>query len=236
MSKSTTVRIRGNHFADNMSSESTPMNTRTLQSTFVLVAVGLTAVSGQTPTAETIPEALARGASGRHHSVGSGTVGDPSSPEYLARWLANTHTILRGRAGAALLSYISDDQTEAYTDYVIEEPVFLYNPGPQAADRPGMPPSVKVTLPGGTVTLGGLSFRSHYDELPALATGTDCLFLLTRVGQRYLIINGFQGVFQVSNGKLVPLSKAAFAVPTAYRDADYSQAVPELLRYISTRK
>jgi hypothetical protein len=153
----------------------------------------------------------------------------------LDRWLANTHTILRGRVGAPLPSYISDDETEVYTDYVIEDPVFLYNPTPQAADRPGMPPSINVTLPGGTVTIGGLSFRSHYDELPGLTSGTDCLFLLMRVGQRYLIINGFQGAFQISNEKLLPLSKAAFAVPATYQHADYSRAAAELVRYISTR-
>jgi hypothetical protein len=211
------------------------MNARTILLTLVLVGAEFTA-SAQIPAAETIPEALARGASGRHHSVGGGTVGDPGSPEYLARWLATTNAILRGRVGAALPSYISDDETEVYTDYVIEDAVLLYSRNSQAAHTPGMPPSIKVTLPGGTVTVGGLSFRSHYDELPGLVTGTDCLFLLMRAGQRYHIINGFQGAFQVSNRKLVPLSKAAFAVPTAYRNAEYSQAVPELVRYISTRR
>ncbi len=215
------------------------MNMRTMQSTLFIVVVGLTAgATGQTRLVETIPEALARRGedSGRHYSVGGGTVGDPSSLEYLARWLADTHTILRGRVGVPLPSYISDDETEVYTDYLIEDPVILYHSTPQAADRPGMPPAIRVTLPGGTVTIGGLSFHSHYDELPALTTGTDCLFLLKRVGQRYLIINRFQGAFQISNGRLVPLSKAAFAVPTAYRHADFAQAVPELVRYISTRQ
>jgi len=222
--------------AANMNPARIRMNTRTTQLTLVLVAIGFTAVAGQTRAVETIPEALARGASGRIHRVGGGTVGDPSSSEYLARWLASTQTILRGRVGAALPSYISDDQPEVYTDYVIEEPAFLYNPWPQAADRPGMPASIRVTLPGGTVTGGGLSFRSHYDELPALPAGTDCLFLLTRVSQRFFIINGFQGAFQISNGRLVPLSIAAFAVPTPYRDAEYSQTVSALVRYISAPK
>ena len=191
--------------------------------------------TGQTRLVETIPEALARRGedSGRHYSVGGGTVGNPSSLEYLARWLADTHTILED-AWAFRPSYISDDETEVYRITSSKTP-YSVSLHPASCRQAGMPPAIRVTLPGGTVTIGGLSFRSHYDELPALTTGTDCLFLLKRVGQRYLIINRFQGAFQISNGKLVPLSKAAFAVPTAYRHADFP-AVPELVRYISTRQ
>jgi hypothetical protein len=95
---------------------------------------------------------------------------------------------------------------DIYTDYVILNPVILYEATPTASKKPGLP-AMTVTAPGGVITLNGLSFTRIHEALPPFESGTECLFLLSHVGRRYYVAGTYYGVFRISSGKLMRLTK-----------------------------
>ena len=189
----------------------------------------------------TIPEVLAAAGQDqtRSHGAGSGTVGDPRSDEYERRFtdllLADTDLIVRGVVGQPERAYLSDDQTEVYTDYDIHNPEFLYDSGLQRDAKPGVTPSARVTVLGGTVTVDGLSYTSIHDSLPALEPGTDCVLLLKRVGAGYLIARRYSGAFRISAGHLLPLSSSV-GLPSRYRETPSAELIAEWVAQLSAQR
>ena len=83
----------------------------------VVMVIVPTVALGQSP--ETIPQALARGATGRVTTPGSG---NPPSIESVLR---ETDLIVRGTVGEPR-SYLSDDERDVYTEYTMTKPAILY--------------------------------------------------------------------------------------------------------------
>lgn len=190
--------------------------------TVVIPLLTLALVSGAMaaqPRPETIPEALARGASGRTRSAPSGV-----SPS-IADIVADADIVVRGIIGESR-SYLSDDQRNVYTDYVLTNPVVLYHSKALTARRPGAM-TITVTQLGGKITVGNLEFTQIEMGLAALVPGTEGLFVLTRDKDRYRIAHTFYGAFRISQGRVMPLTtKEDFA--SEYRDASVAAVQEDL--------
>jgi hypothetical protein len=149
----------------------------------------------------TIPEQLMRAG----ESLASGPAIPSGPPPSIDRVLNETGMIVRGVVGEPR-SYLSDDKLEIYSDYPLRTPTILYQATMTALSKPGMP-GVTVTAIGGAVTLNGLTFTSTHDALPHLEVGTECLFLLKRVGEKYFIAGTYYGAFRIVGGTVTPLAK-----------------------------
>jgi hypothetical protein len=171
----------------------------------------------------TIPEILVR--AGKSMS-GFETV--PSGPApTVSDVLRNTDMAVRGIVGGAR-SYLSADQREIYTDYSLLRPSVLYQADVTRSARPGVLPAVTVTARGGTVNVNGLTYTFKVMALPPLELGSDCLFLLDKIGDRYMVAGVYYGVFRVSSGTLTPLTKKSDYAPE-YRGA---AAEPSILQIV----
>jgi hypothetical protein len=148
---------------------------------------------------ETVLEAIARGASGRIRTAPSG------KPPEVATVLRSTDLVVRGTLGEPQ-SYLSPDQRDVYTDYPLERPVVLFQKRQTASDKPGITPAITVTQLGGTISLNGVKFTQTEDGLPPLKPGSEGLFLLTRINDRYWIAGTFFGAFGIVDGKLKTLT------------------------------
>ena len=90
-------------------------------------------------------------------SLKSGATIPSGMPPTVENLLSATDVIVRGTLGESR-SYLSDDQTEVYTDYDIQNPQILYRAHPGVLSE-SEPSRITVTLWGGTVTINGLSFE-----------------------------------------------------------------------------
>lgn len=150
----------------------------------------------------TIPEKLAEAGK----SLIAGTTVPSGPPPSVQEIIRGTDTLVRGIIGPGR-AYLSEDQREIYTDYPIEKPLILFQSAPVSSARPGVMPRITVTVSGGTVTVGNLTFTSMVDALPTLQPGTECLLLLKRIGDRYQIAGAYYGAFGIEHGKSKPLTK-----------------------------
>ena len=171
---------------------------------YKLVALILLGVVGAFPGSaqqETIPQAIARGARGRHTSIGSGVLSNPPN------FLADTNLVVRGVVGDPR-SFLSDDEMNIYTEYPLLNMMTLYDSDVAVSARPG-PVSrrpIAVAQLGGTMTINGREFDQSEAGLPPLRPGTECLFLLQRIGERHYIIGSHHGAFAIVKGNLEPLA------------------------------
>lgn len=148
----------------------------------------------------TIPQALTR--AGESLWAGpSEPDGPPPSVEEIA---ARADLVVRGTLGQPR-SYLSPDEMDVYTDYPIEHAVFLYNSPALSTARPGVVPTIAVTLLGGTVTISGLNFVSTHGSLPSLTPGSEYLLLLHQQDGKYFLAGKYYGAFAVSGGRLTAL-------------------------------
>jgi hypothetical protein len=150
--------------------------------------------------------------------------------------LQKTDIVVRGIVGNPK-SYLSDDERNVYTDYVIVNPVFLYQPQLVPSARPGIVPSVTVTQLGGSITLpNGLTFTQTEQGLLLLEPGTEGLFLLQRVGDQHRLVGTFYGAFRIEAGTLTPLAKRQSFAPE-YRGVPATEAEASMVaRLQSLRK
>lgn len=187
-----------------------------------LVVVVLLSAAGVSAQGETIPEQLLRQGGPLIHvmSIPSGPV--PSMTDVLR----DTEIVIRGVVGQPR-SYLTDDQREVLTDYTINSPAVLYQSTVTQASKTGTS-TYAVTVPGGVVTIGGLTFTSKDYGLPPLEPGTECLFLLKRVGDQYRIVGWHYGIFQIAAAKLVPLSRREDFAPE-YRGAPAADTVKQMI-------
>src|SRR5437763_1072447 len=176
--------------------------------TAVCLCVG--SAQPQTPTKPerpTIRESLAK--SGRSLE---GTMTIPSGPApTMAEILADADTLLIGTVGQSR-SRLSSDELDIFTDYEIQNPVVLYQRNIASTPTPQLARPIVVTLEGGAVVIGGLTYTETALALPQLAEGMRCVFLLKHVGDTYRVAGRFYGIFSISDGRLAPLTpKQGFA-------------------------
>jgi hypothetical protein len=166
----------------------------------------------------TIPELLAR--FGRPLSSGPTVPSGPApSLDDVAR---DTDVLARGTVGEST-SYLSPTSTEVYTDYVLLLPSVLYG----SFDIPSLGAkstrSIVVTIIGGQITINGLTYTSRHEALPELPKGADCLFMLKRMGDKYILARTYYGAFDLSTGKAIPLAqKRGFTTGLEQEDATVS--------------
>jgi hypothetical protein len=166
----------------------------------------------------TVPERLA--AAGRS-LVGGTTVPSGPTPS-LAQILANTDLLVRGFVGNGR-SYLSHDQMEVLTEFVIQKPVILFERAPKVYLKPGPADVLTVVQRGGNVEIGHLTYAEVHEALPALESNSEYLFMLKNVGGRYYIAGSFYGAFALKGGRVVPLvRKAGFAPQVANRPVEES--------------
>jgi hypothetical protein len=93
---------------------------------------------------------------------------------------------------------------------------------------------VIVTILGGTVQIGNLTFTSIHEALPSLEVGDQYLLLLKRAGDTYRIAGNYYGVFQISHGKLFRRTKKqGFA--EGYEGASAQKVAQEITTHLRER-
>jgi len=110
----------------------------------------------------------------------------------------------RGRVGEAQ-SYLSDDQSEVFTDYRLSDPVILFDRRAETA-TPGLRRPIILTQRGGTILVQGRPFTESHAALLPLKPGTEVLCLLQRSGDKYRIVDWYYGVFEINSGVIKPLA------------------------------
>ena len=186
----------------------------------VLAVGGSLAVHAQSPT---IPETLAREGrdSGLHVHHGSGR--PPATAEILLR----TSVVARGTIGVGR-SYLSTDQRDVLTDYVLTDAVILYERQMRLSPVPGVPPVVTVTQRGGAISVNGLKYAETWADLPPLTPGAEGLFLLESIGDKHLIAGIHYGAFRIANGQLAPMTQQKGFAPE-YTGVGVAQATEQIL-------
>lgn len=171
------------------------------------------------PRQETIPEAMARGATGRTATAPSG-----KSPT-IAELLREADIVVRGIVGEPR-SYLSEDKLNVYTDYPLVHPVVLFQRKALTSPTPGQH-SVTVTQLGGRITVGNLDFTQAEMGLSRLVPGSEGIFILKWNQNKSHIAGTFYGAFGVSNKTVMPLtSKHDFALD--YRGAPVDTVLADL--------
>jgi len=185
----------------------------------VLIALNAAVASAQTTT---IPERVAKG------EVLSTAPATPSGlAPSVASLLDSTDVLVTGRVGKGR-SYVSDDQTEIFTDFPLEDATVLFQRVAATSNRPGPQPPISVTQRGGTVAVDGHTFTQKEGGLPPLQPGTQVLCLLNHVRAKYQIAGWYWGVFVVEDGKLRPLVTRDDFAPD-YRGIALKEAVQSMM-------
>lgn len=148
---------------------------------------------------ETIPAALARGSTERSRTSPSG---QPPSIDLVA---TRTDVIVRGVLGEPR-SYLSNDKINVFTEFPLTAASVLFDSEIATSKQPGRSRSLTVTQLGGSVTIGGKTFTQIEHGLPLMQPGTEGLFLLERVSDRYEIVGWFFGAFTVAGDRVRPMT------------------------------
>jgi hypothetical protein len=175
----------------------------------------------------TIPELVARG------GVGSVATAPSGQLPTVADLLRVTDVIVMGTVGEPR-SYLSADQRDVFTDYPLTHPVFIHGSSKIATPMPGVVPRVIVTQLGGTVAINGIQFTQKEPALPPLQTGMIGLFLLQRVGDKYLIAGRFYGAFDITDDEVTPLMSREDFAPD-YRKVRVSDAIERMVKVRSAQ-
>jgi hypothetical protein len=203
---------------------------RSLAVTVALIfATASSAITAPSAAAQklTIPEGVARGAVGSTAGVPSGIAPSVESV------LTSTDVMVAGTVSQPH-SYLSDDQTQVFTDYRITEPVYYFQSQPTTSRTPGLPPDIVVTLLGGTIPVGGIMFTEVQRGLPPLTPASRVLLLLQHVDNKYSVAGPFLGAFRIENDRLIPLTGVQdFASEFTGRSA--SEAIRYMQARLSTR-
>lgn len=172
----------------------------------------------------TIPESLR--AAGRSPASGASIPSGP--PPTIDSILADADAIVRGVVSTGR-SYLSADQKDVLTDYEFVNPVFLYSTHWPTAPDPRPLPVETVTLLGGSVTIGALTFTSTHEALPALELGQECLLLLKKTGDhRYRVAGTYYGAFEIRGGQILVLTKK-FGFASEYQDQPVDDVSQDLV-------
>lgn len=192
-----------------------------------LSVFGSAIMAAQEPT---IPERLVQAGT----SLTGGTTVPSGPAPAIDAILRQTDAVIRGTVVESG-SYLSADKREVYTDYRVENPRYLYERKALSSNRPGAQAAPIVTLVGGTVTIGALTFKSVHEALPQLERGREYLLFLRQVGGKYEIAGRYYGAFDTTGGALRPAArKQGFAAE--YRGTPANKATDELLSRIRALK
>jgi hypothetical protein len=206
---------------------SPPRVVSTLALLLALVPSAMTMLSSAEAQTMTIPEGVARGAVGSSASIPSGVAPSVESV------LSTTDVMVVGTVGQPH-SYLSDDQTEVYTDYRITEPVYYFRSQPAISRTLGPPPDIVVTLLGGTIPVGAIMFTETQPALLPLTPGSRVLLLLRSFDKRYFVAGPYLGAFRIENDNLVPLTgKEGFA--SEFTDKSASEAIGSMQAVLNAR-
>jgi hypothetical protein len=190
----------------------------------LLATTGFVLAAAIQAAQETIPQAVARGATGRITTAPSG------KPPDMDDILRDVDVVVRGVVGEPR-SFLSEDKRDVYTEYSMKRPIVAYQARPVAAAVPGVGPEVSVTQLGGTVMVDGVKFTQTEQGLPPLQPGTEALFLLKRIDGRYHIAGTFFGAFGIVAERLKPLTTVESFAPE-YRDAPAREGTEKIVRRI----
>lgn len=166
---------------------------------------------------QSIPEAVAAGAVSSVATTPSGPV--PRVDDLLR----TADLVVVGTVGEPH-SYLSDDQRDIYTDYSLLGSVVLFDSRFGALSAPHGDPTVTVTQRGGTLLVHGVMFTHKESALAPLRAGREGLFILQRLGNRYLIAHRYFGAFDLTDGTMIPLA-AREDFGDRYRGMDARSAV-----------
>jgi hypothetical protein len=168
---------------------------------------------------ETIPQRLAR--------VGQSLTSQPTIPSgtaSVADLLREAELIVRGTIGSPTKAYLSKDETQIYTDYPLINPIVFYSSRPQSSGTPGPAPAIAVTVFGGSVQIGGLTYTLEPKALPKLPVGSEGLFLLRRIDEKYQPVGRFLGALEISNNRIAaPFTRKLLVGADEYRGAEVSK-------------
>ena len=165
---------------------------------------------------ETIPDEVKQGSTGRFRTAPSGVA--PTIGELLRE----TDLAVRGVVGEPT-SYLSEDQTDVYTDYPIHAPIILF-----AKDERAQWPTVTLTQLGGALVVDGKPYKQIEQGLAPLEPGMEGVFLLKRVGKRFMVAGTFYGAFRISDAKMTPLTTRNDFAPEL-RDVEVDTAIANIL-------
>ena len=128
----------------------------------------------------------------------------------MATVLRDADVIVMGMIGDSA-SHETSDHIDVVTDYEILQPIYLGRRPTARIPDPSAP--LVVTLPGGSITVDGLSFTSHHEGLPAPAPGTWCLLLLKERPEGYGLAAEYLGAFTIDDGLMTPLTTKKHFAP-----------------------
>lgn len=192
----------------------------------VIATAILSIVTPEAAQRSTIPEALA--AAGR--SLFGGSTGPSGPPPALADVLAETDLIVRGFIGTGR-SYLSEDEMNVLTEVPVESPVVIYERDPERQTKPGPATPLTLTLDGGTVRVGELTYTQTHGALPTLERNTECLLLLKKVKGRYHVAGRYYGAFELKGERMIPLTRmAGFA--SELRDRPIADGLATILQQL----
>jgi hypothetical protein len=121
-----------------------------------------------------------------------------------------------------------------YTDYRISNLVIIYQRRLSPVPTPGVVSSLTVTQLGGTVMVNGTTYTQKEPALPPLETGTQALFLLQHVADKYFISGKYFGAFGIVEGRLIPLmQREDFAED--YRNMPVSAAIRSMTAILQSK-
>lgn len=133
--------------------------------------------------------------------------GDGTVPT-LSEVLVGTDIVVRASLGKSSAS-LSRDERNITTTYELSNQRILFSALPAQATRPGMiPRALTLTLPGGTVSIGAFTATVTYDDVPKLRPGMEVVALLRDVQGTFELAQR-NGVFEIRDGRVVPLTRQA---------------------------
>jgi hypothetical protein len=126
--------------------------------------------------------------------------------------LRETDVIVQGTLGEPRV-YLSQDQTEVYSDYPILNPQYLFPSELGLTSQPSVSKELAVTQEGGVLTVGAHSYAMEVKPLPPFRPGTEGIFLLKRVGDKFYVARKFFGAFRTDSPYITPLAKVEEFAP-----------------------
>lgn len=127
-------------------------------------------------------------------------------------------------------SYLSGDKKKIYTDYeIVPSRLVRSQIGDISTSKaPGSRAPVRLTIPGGQITLGDQTIISTMSQMKSIKTGGRYLIFLSRLNQsdnRFTLTHASAGLFEVlENSRLDPLIRTSQENPD-FRDAAVDEVV-----------
>jgi hypothetical protein len=130
--------------------------------------------------------------------------------ETLESVLPKADLVIHGRVGRAK-SYLSDDQRDIYTDYVITPIRVMRQRIATPAPKPGVQPPAEFVIRrwGGHLTIGGVPVTQEDSDVRQFKVGEELLLLLRFdvPSGKYILPSSVSGTFSVVGQRIEPIVK-----------------------------